>query len=80
MIHRGTGFDADNQLMLTTGDTCLVGIPHFRPAPSTKDPVLDPSIPGITSAPMPIQVGRFTNEANPTSEDDWAWTDSVEFL
>lgn len=66
------------RLVLTTGDTCLAAIAHFRPQPDTLDPNLSPNIPGLTPASAQRD-GWFTNEHPPSSEDNWAWTDSVEF-
>ncbi|PJN37327.1 hypothetical protein CG747_28945 [Streptomyces sp. CB02959] len=86
VIYRDSHFEWDKgdvdqhgRLTMTTGDTCLVGIPEFRPNPADLDPVLSPSIPGLRPANTHLD-GYFTNEHPPTSNDDKAWTDSVEFL
>jgi hypothetical protein len=86
VIYRDKNFSWDSgnandhgRLTLTTGDTCLAGIPEFRPAPGTLDSNLSPSLPPLASANAVLD-GFFTNEHPPTSNDDWAWTDSVELL
>jgi hypothetical protein len=86
VIYRDSGFmwgegdvNQHGRLTLTTGDTCLAGIADFRPHPSTIDLNLSPSLAGLNPATATLD-GFFTNEHPPTSEDNWAWTDSMEFL
>jgi hypothetical protein len=86
VIYRDTGFqwgegdvDQHGRLTLTTGSTCVAGIADFRPSPSTIDTTLSPTVAGLTVATSALD-GWFTNEHPPTSESNWAWTDSVEFL
>jgi hypothetical protein len=82
VVYRDSKFKWNNdhgRLTLTTGDTCLAGIPDFRPHPDTLDMILSPSLPGLNPANAQRD-GWFTNEHPPNSEDNWAWTDSVEFL
>jgi hypothetical protein len=86
VIYRDSGFSWNpsnaqdhGRLTLTTGDTCLAGIADFRPHPSVIDSNLSPSLSGLNVATAALD-GFFTNEHPPTSEDNWAWTDSMEFL
>jgi hypothetical protein len=87
VIYRDSGFSWDpgnakdhGRLTLTTGDTCLAGIADFRPHPGVIDTNLSPTLGGALTAATAVLNGFFTNEHPPTSEDDWAWTDSLEFL
>jgi hypothetical protein len=76
----GKGGDVNNhgRMTLTTGGTCLAGIADFRPHPSTIDTNLSPSLSGLPPGGAVLD-GYFTNEHPPTSESNWAWTDSIEF-
>jgi hypothetical protein len=86
VIYRDSGFSWDpsnakdhGRLTLTTGGTCLAGISDFRPHPSIIDTALSPSL-GVLTPATAVLNGFFTREHPPTSEDNWAWTDSMEFL
>lgn len=85
-VFRDTSFSSDPAdpdqhgfLALTSGFTCLAGISDFRPHPSVVDPTLAPPGLGLSPASSASLTGFFTNEHPPTSEGDWAWTDSVRF-
>jgi hypothetical protein len=53
------------------------GIPDFRPSPNGVDLTLSPA--SLTPNAGAALTGFFTNEHPPTSENDWAWTDSFQF-
>ena len=83
-LFRDTRFSSDpsdpndhGKMTLTTGATCLAGIPDFRPSPSVLDTTLSPT--SLTPNAGAALTGFFTNEHPPTSENDWAWTDSFLF-
>jgi hypothetical protein len=57
----------------------MAGIADCRPSPAIIDSNLSPSLAGLNVATAALDK-FFTNERPPTTKDNWAWTDSMEFL